>query len=97
MRKNLLPVVSVALLCLSACGGKGDDRLGDNAADAAEARADDLEVMADNASDRRAEQLEERADAVEERGEAAEEAIDESDVNADRLSEAQKNALINGQ
>ena len=97
MKMILTPAIAGALILLSACGGQGDDALGDNAADAAEAQADNLEAMADNATGAQADQLEVQADAVEDRGEAREEAIDESDVDAGELSEGQKEALVNGQ
>ena len=69
------------LLALAACGGQGDDALGDNVADAAEAQADILEERADNAATEvQEERLEDRADVVEETGEEMEEAIDDADV-----------------
>jgi hypothetical protein len=97
VRIFVVTALAAASLSLSACGGQGDDSLGDNAADAAEAQADNLEAMADNASGAQADQLEDQADAVEDRGEATEEKIDDSDVDAGELSNAQKNALVNGQ
>jgi hypothetical protein len=97
VRLIALSALSAALLSLSACGGQGDDSLGDNAADAAEAQADNLEAMADNTSGAQADQLEAQAGAVEDKGEATEERIDDSDVDAGELSSAQKNALVNGQ
>ena len=97
MRLLVFTAVSAALLSLTACGGQGDDALGDNAADAAEAQADNLEAMADNASGTYAKELEKQADKVGDRGEAAEEKIDDSDVDAGELSSAQRNALMNGQ
>ena len=97
MRNIVLPVLSAVLLSVSGCGGQGDDSLGDNAADAAEADAENIEAMADNASGAQADRLEGLADEVEDRGEAAEERIDASDVDAGELTDAQKNALVNGQ
>ncbi|MCA1600596.1 MAG: hypothetical protein LC776_02765 [Acidobacteria bacterium] len=97
MRNIVLPVLSAALLSLAGCGGQGDDSLGDDAADAAEAEAENIEAMADNASGEQADRLEGLADEVEDRGEAAEKRIDESDVDAGELTDAQKNALVNGQ
>jgi hypothetical protein len=96
MKKIFLPALAATALSLTACGGQGDDALGDNAADAAEAQADNLEAMADNSTGAQAEALEQQADAVEDAGERREEAIDESDVNADSLSAEQRNALVNG-
>jgi predicted small lipoprotein YifL len=97
MKTILKAATAAALLSLAACGGKGDDALGDNAADAADARADNLEAAADNASGTREDALDAQADATREAGEAREEAIDDSDVNAHALSDAEKNALVNGQ
>ena len=96
MRNIALPIFSAVLMSLAGCGGQGDDSLGDNAADATEAEAENIQAMADNASGAQADRLEGLADEVEDRGEAAEERIDESDVDAGELTDAQKNALVNG-
>ena len=50
MKKLSFAIVGAAALALAACGGKGDDALGDNVADNYEAAADNLEMMADNAA-----------------------------------------------
>ena len=85
MKSLLIVALGAAALSLSACGGKGDDSLGDNVADAAEAQADNLEAAADNSSNEaQADALENRADAVEDAGEAKEEAIDDADVKAEQ-------------
>lgn len=90
MRRIVMPALAAGLLSLAACGGQGDDSLGDNAADAAEAQADVLEDMADNAvNSSEAESLEAQADALEESGERREEAIDEADVNAAAVTPAE--------
>ena len=89
-------LIGPALLAVAACGGKGDDSLADNAADAYEAQADNLEEAADNTTNEAAEDaLENKADALREKGEAKEEAIDRSDVDARGMTEAQKDAVAN--
>ncbi len=95
MMRYLITIAAAA--AISACGGQGDDTLGDNAADAAEAQAENLEEAAENVGGAQGENLQEQADAVEDRGAATEEQIDESDVEADELTPAQRNALVNGQ
>lgn len=96
--KNLIKAMAGAgFLALAACGGNGDDALGDNAAEAAEAKSENLEAMADNTSGAQADSLESQADAVEEAGEQREEAIDDADVNAQAMTPAQKEAMVNGQ
>jgi len=75
-------------LSLSACGGKGDDKLGSQVEAAADNRADALEATADN--------LEDRAKAVRESGDEQADAIDDADVNAAAMSDEQKAALMNG-
>jgi hypothetical protein len=83
MKKLSFAIVGAAALALAACGGKGDDALGDNIEDNYDAAADNLEAMADNtANGAEAAALENQADALEATGDAKEEAVDEADVNA---------------
>jgi hypothetical protein len=83
MKKVSFALVGAAALALAACGGQGDDTLGDNVADNYDAAADNLDAMADNtASEAESDALENQADALREEGENKEEAIDEADVNA---------------
>ena len=83
MKKLSFALVGAAALALAACGGQGDDTLGDNVTDNADAVADNLEDQADNATNEVVEDnLENQAEAIREEGEAKEEAIDEADVNA---------------
>jgi hypothetical protein len=83
MKKLSFAIVGAAALALAACGGKGDDALGDNIEDNYDAAADNLEAMADNtANGAEAAALENQADALEAEGDAKEEAVDEADVNA---------------
>lgn len=80
MRNLLTIALGGTMLMLTACGGQGDDALGDNVADAAENRADGLEDAADNASGAQEDALEAQADIIRDTGEAQEEAIDDADV-----------------
>lgn len=83
-------------LSLAACGGKGDDKLGEQAQEAAENKADKMDAMADNMSGTAEDLMEAKADATREAGEAKEEAIDRSDVNADEMTPAEREQVING-
>ncbi|NJC06977.1 hypothetical protein GGQ97_002770 [Sphingomonas kaistensis] len=83
MKKLSFALVGAASLALAACGGKGDDSLGDNVNDNYEAAADNLEAMADNTTNgAEAASLENQADALEAEGDRKEDAIDDADVNA---------------
>jgi hypothetical protein len=89
MKKISFALVGAASLALAACGGSGDDSLGDNVNDNYEAAADNLEMMADNTGNAAAaDTLENQADALETEGDRQEEAIDEADVNAANAAEA---------
>ena len=89
MKKISFALVGAASLALAACGGKGDDSLGDNVNDNYEAAADNLEAAADNTGNAAAAAtLENQADALEAEGDRKEEAIDEADVNASNSAES---------
>ena len=85
MRSLPITLLSAAFLALAACGGQGDDTLGDNVADAADAKADQLEQAADNAATGDQEEaLEEKAEQTRAAGEQKEEAIDDADVKVEQ-------------
>ena len=85
MKMLLKAALGAGLLSLAACGGSGDDAAGDNAAQAADAKADNMEDAADNATNESAEDaLEDNASAIRENGQEQEEAIDDADVTANR-------------
>ena len=94
MKKLSFALVGAASLALAACGGKGDDSLGDNVNDNYEAAADNLEAMADNTTNgAEAASLENQADALEAEGDRKEDAIDDADVNAATANTAAVNAM----
>jgi hypothetical protein len=97
-RKNvkalMIAAVAAGCLTLAACGGKGDDALGEQAQENMENKADAMDAAADNMSGPAADQLEAQADATREAGEAKEEAIDDADLNADAMTPAEKNAVV---
>ena len=87
MKKLSFAIVGAAALALAACGGKGDDALGDNVEQNYDNAADNLDAMADNATNEVVEdKLENQADALRDEGKAKEEAIDEADVNAQAVN-----------
>ncbi|MGA1800457.1 hypothetical protein VH567_16940 [Sphingomonas sp. 4RDLI-65] len=89
MKKLAIATMIAAIaLPLAACGGKGDDKLGSQVEKAADNRADALDAAADN--------LEDQAKAVRKDGERQSDAIDDADVNAQAMPQAQKDALVNG-
>lgn len=96
MRFLMLAAVAAASLSLAGCGGKGDDKLGDQAKEAADNRADAIEAAADTQTGAAKDATEAQADAVRATGAAREEAIDDADVNADAMTNAQKKAIIDG-
>ena len=94
---KLFTAAAAGCLALAACGGDGDDKLGDEVSEAAEDKAAGMEAAADNMSGAAEDAMEANADAVRAGGEAKEEAIDDADVDADEMSNGQKEAIINGQ
>ena len=86
MWKISFALVGAASLALAACGGQGDDTLGENVQENMENAADALDESAENASAGEAAALENQADALREAGENAEQAIDEADVNASEVN-----------
>jgi hypothetical protein len=82
MKKISFALVGAASLALSACGGKGDDSLGENVQENYENAADNLDAAAGNATGTEADALGNQADALRDEGARKEEAIDDADVNA---------------
>jgi len=87
MKKTALLALSAPLFVLAACGGKGDDKLGEQAQESMENRADNA-LANGSVSEGQADQMKDAAEEKEER-------IDDSDVNADALSNQQKAAIVN--
>lgn len=96
MRNRIILGLTAACLALAACGGQGDDKLAEQAEEAAENKADMLDAAADNSSGSQEDLLEAQADMTREGGEEKADAIDESDINADAMSNAQKDQVVNG-
>jgi hypothetical protein len=94
MRILMIATVTAATLALAACGGKGDDKLGDQVEQAAENKADAMEAAADNMGGAAEDSMEARADAVRDAGDAKQERIDDADVNADAMTPAQKKDVV---
>lgn len=94
MKKLSFAIVGAASLALAACGGQGDDALGDNVAENLEAQSENLDALAENAAGAEAEALGNQAEQLEEQGERAEEQIDDADVNAS--NQAEVDAAVNG-
>ena len=90
MNKTSFALVGAAALALSACGGKGDDALGENVQENYENTAENLDAIAANtANAAEAEALGNQAAALNAEGASNEEA----DVNAQNSAEA--NAAVN--
>ena len=90
MRTIMIATIAAATLALAACGGKGDDKLGEQAQEAAENKADAMDAAADNMTGPAKAGMEAQADATREAGEAKEERLDDADVNADAMTAAEK-------
>ena len=87
MRKISFALVGAAALALAACGGKGDDSLGENVQENMENAADALDAAAANtANDAEAANLANQADALKAAGDNAESAIDKADVDANQVN-----------
>jgi hypothetical protein len=86
MKIHALAALVLVAAPLAACGGKGDDTLASNVEAIGENQADALEANG----------MDTAADAVEENAEDRAEAVDDSDINADALTGAEKGAVANG-
>lgn len=94
MNKLSFALVGAASLALAACGGKGDDTLGEQVQENYENAAENLEAMAENtANPAESAALENQADALEAEGARKEEAIDNADANAATTTAAEVNAM----
>ncbi len=83
MKKVSFALVGAAALALAACGGQGDDALGDNVEAQYDAAADNLDAAAANATDPvNAAMLNAEAEGKRAEGEALSDSIDRADVNA---------------
>lgn len=94
MRNLMTTAALAAALATSACGGKGDDKLGDQARQAMDNKADAMDAAADNMRGPAADAMEARADATRDAGEAKEERVDDSDVDTTKLTPEERNAVV---
>ena len=87
MKKISFALVGAATLALAACGGQGDDALGENVQENMENAAEAVDALADNtANSAEKAALENQAAELKAAGENAEEAIDEADVGANAVN-----------
>ena len=94
MRPIFKAAALAGFLALAACGGQGDDSLGENIQENLESQADALDAAADNATNEATEDsLENQADALRAEGDRKEEAIDDADVNAAAITSNEVNAM----
>ncbi len=94
MRIFTVAAISALALTLAACGGRGDDQLGEEAQEAMENRADLIDLGAQSQPGVAKVLAEAHADAVREEGDAKEKAIDGADLNADKLTPEQRRAIV---
>jgi predicted small lipoprotein YifL len=92
-------LLTAAAFSLAACGGRGDDTMGDNVAQAYENQADTLDNQAEQAdmmnNDTAEAMLENQADALRDEGQRKEEAIDNADVNAAGMNASDAASMVN--
>lgn len=83
MKTMMYIAAAAGLVALTACGGQGDDKLGDQVEQSYDNKADALDAAAENATtEAQEESMQDQADALRDVGKAKEEAIDDADVNA---------------
>lgn len=96
MKTFATALLAAAALSLAACGGQGDDALAENAQESLENQADAADATASNVADGPTQDaLENQGDQLREKAENVEEAVDNTDVDADDMSPAQQNAVVN--
>lgn len=84
------------LLSLAACSGR--DEIADKVEDRADARAEALENAGDTMENALQQNVTaQQAETMRQAGEERADAIRESDLDAEKLSDEQKNALVNAQ
>ena len=89
-------ILGMLTVPLAACGGKGDDKLGDRVEQAADNRADGMEDQAD-ALRNQAKMLDKQAEKTRDYAEDRADAIKAADVNAAAMSPEQREAVIDNQ
>ena len=89
MRIRMRSGIAAASLALGACGG-GSDKLADQTRETAENKADKLDAAADNATGTDEAGLESTAEATRANGEAKADIVENSNLDADAMTNAQK-------
>jgi CMP-2-keto-3-deoxyoctulosonic acid synthetase len=89
-------LLAASLASLSACNGKGTDKLAENVEKAADNRADGMESQAD-ALRNQAKMLDKQAEKTRDYAEDRADAIKAADVNAAAMNPEQREAVIDNQ
>lgn len=102
-RLGKLAAAGIVLALIAACDPDGTGELAEQVEDTAAMRADAVEAEADalearaQSIDSRAEALDERAEQIRDTGESRAAAIEAGDVNADAMSKAAKEKIIDNE